>query len=60
MCVEVGTMLVDEDGDEWMVRACSPTSVTLHHHRRGVHRLRRDDLEAWIEAGRWTVTSSPG
>lgn len=53
-------MLVDEDGDEWMVRACSPTSVTLHHHRRGVHRLRRDDLEAWIEAGRWTVTSSPG
>ena len=59
MALAPGTMLVDEDGDEWLVRSCTAVWVTVQHPRRGVHRLRRSDLEAWIDTNRWSITSVP-
>lgn len=53
--LRVGTDLVDESGDEWLIRGVEPDRVTLQHPDRGIHQVLREDLVAWVEDGRWTV-----
>jgi len=55
----VGTALRDPDGERWRVRSTGATTVRVQHPERGVHRLRREDLVAWVEAGDWTVETEP-
>lgn len=53
----VGTDLVDEDGDRWLIRDVQPGRVRLQNPDRGVHELRTEDLIAWVRTGRWEVLS---
>ena len=54
MTLRVGTTLCDEDGDEWLVREVGPGWVRIQHPERGIHRVQRKDITAWLERDRWT------
>lgn len=55
--LEVGTDLIDEEGEQWMIREYAGDSVWVQHPSRGVHRLLTTDLVAWVESGRWRVSA---
>lgn len=51
--LDVGASVRDPDDERWTIREVGPAWVAVQHPERGVHRLLKDDLVAWVEDGDW-------